>query len=220
MNNYTPLKITLYLENGFCNIADMPFDGILSRLYFDERVENGTFDGNYEPVIPFLKRTDGIYHTSTPQYVINSLGNITFFKAFDLNTYLETGHKKSIQKQTLGGKSGRYKSFILNYELVYTDKIEYYVCGDFEYISKLLVGLRFIGKKASLGWGKISHIDIKEIEEDLSLIKNGVPMRNLPDTDKFNTLPNIAKVLLRLQPPYWKKNRDVSLVSTTKKEVV
>ena len=72
-------------------------------------------------------------------------------------------------------RSGRYKQHKVEFELIYTDKITYYLNGDYEYIEKLLQHLNFVGKKTSIGWGKIFSIEMEELKEDFSLFKNNMP---------------------------------------------
>ena len=36
MNNFVPMRITIYLESGYCKLSNMPFDSILAKLYFQK----------------------------------------------------------------------------------------------------------------------------------------------------------------------------------------
>lgn len=100
----------------------------------------------------------------------------------------------------------------VEFELIYTDKIIYYVHGDYEYIEKLLENLNFIGKKTSIGWGKIFSIEMEELKEDYSLFKDGSPSRHLPNISKYKKT-NMYKVNIPLTPPYWRACNDIALVS-------
>jgi CRISPR type IV-associated protein Csf3 len=208
---FIPLKITINLENSFCKLSDMPFDSILAKLYFQEQINNKTFNGDYEQPLPFLKMSDGIYHTSKPFYNVKYIFTDTICKHFDFLTYASLGGDTTHHKTLQNKKSGRYKNHVIKYELISTDYIIYYINGDFNMICSLLSKLNYIGKKCSLGWGKISNIDICECDEDYSLYKNGIASRHLPNIKNYNS-KYMAKVNMPLMPPYWKQSEDISLI--------
>ena len=106
--------------------------------------------GNFKQ-LPFLKMSDGIYHTSKPFYEISHISNETIIKKFNLDLYLELEGDMSNAPTITNNRSGRYKQHKVEFELIYTDKITYYLNGDYEYIEKLLQHLNFIGKKTLLG---------------------------------------------------------------------
>lgn len=212
MDSFTPMMITIYLENGYCKLSDMPFDSILAKLYFQQEINNGTFDGDYYKQLPFLKMSDGIYHTSKPFYEISHISNESFVKTFDLKLFLSLNGDMKGEKTILDKTSQRYKYYINRYEIIHTEKITYYVNGNYSKICDLLKNLNYIGKKVSLGWGKILKIDIISIKEDLSLFINNIPSRHLPNIEKYNTLPNLFKTLMPLTPPYWLNHTNEALV--------
>lgn len=211
MQKHTPIKITIYLENGHCKLSNMPFDSILAKLYFQEEINNDTFDGDYYKQLPFLKMSDGVYHTSKPFYEINHISNETIIKSFDLDLYLELQGDMGNASTITNNSSGRYKQHKVEFELINTDKITYYVNGDYEYIENLLQNLNFIGKKTSIGWGKIFSIEMEELKEDYSLFKDNIPSRHLPDIPKYKS-KNVYKVNIPLTPPYWRACNDIALV--------
>lgn len=212
MDSFTPMMITIYLENGYCKLSNMPFDSILAKLYFQQEINNGTFDGDYYKMLPFLKMSDGIYHTSKPFYEISHIANETIIKSFNIDLYLELKGDMTNAPTITNNRSGRYKQHKVEFELVYTDKIIYYLNGDYEYIEKLLQNLNFIGKKTSIGWGKIFSIEMEELKEDYSLFKDGKASRHLPDIPKYNNT-NMYRLNIPLTPPYWRSCNDIALVS-------
>lgn len=212
MNNFIPMMITIYLENGFCKLSNMPFDSILAKLHFQQEMNNGTFDGDYYKQLPFLKMNDGIYHASKPFYEISHISNETIIKSFNLDLYLELQGDMSNAPTIKNNKSGRYKQHKVEFELIYTDKITYYANGHFEYIEKLLQNLNFIGKKTSIGWGKVFSIEIEELKEDFSLFRDNTQSRHLPDIPKYRS-KDVYKVNIPLTPPYWRTCNDIALVS-------
>ena len=212
MDSFTPMMITIYLENGYCKLSNMPFDSILAKLYFQQEINNGTFDGNYYKPLPFLKMNDGIYHTSKPFYKISHIANETIIKSFNLDLYLELKGDMTHSAKILNPNTNNLRQHKVEFELIYTDKITYYVNGDYEYIEKLLQHLNFIGKKTSIGWGKIFSIEMEELKKDYSLFKDGSPSRHLPDISKYKKT-NMYKANIPLTPPYWRACNDIALVS-------
>ena len=212
-SNHVALKITLHLENKFCKLSDMPFDGVLAKLYFQEKINAKAFFGDFSEQLPFLKMSDGIYHASRPIYKINHIFNETINKSFDVSMFIEMDGHRKYNKSFQNIRSGVYKKHLVTYELLHTDSIIYYANGDFTVIAQLLSNLNHIGKKVSLGWGKVHKIEIEEISEDFSILKNGLPMRHLPDIEKYR-FKDMTKTLMPLVHPYWKYNNDIALVYT------
>lgn len=206
-----PLKITINLENNFCKISDMPFDSILAKLYFQQEINDKTFNGDYCKQLPFLKMSDGIYHTSKPTYQISYIGNETIIKSFNLNMFINLDGDMTHSKTITNISSGRFKKHKIDFEVIFTDKIVYYICANYDVVKELLSNLNYIGKKVSLGWGKIKSLEIEEMEKDFSLYKDNVPNRHLPNLKKYQN-KDMKKVFIPLTPPYWQVNDDISLV--------
>jgi len=211
MFNHIPLLITIYLENNFCKLSEMPLDSILAKLYFQQQINENIFDGNYYQELEFLKKSDGVYHTSKPFYKILHISNDSIIKNFTIPLFVQLDGNHEYEKRVSNRRSDRYKKHIQNFELIYTEKIQYYACGDFDIIKTLLSNLNYIGKKASLGWGKILKIEIEEIENDYSLFKHNKAMRHLPNIKKYQNATMYA-ANIPLTPPYWKQTNDLALV--------
>ena len=189
----------------------MPFDSILAKLYFQQKINDKIFDGNYSQQLPFLKMSDSIYHTSNPIYEISHISNETIIKSFNLDMFIDLDGDMTHHKTITNNRSGRYKQHKVDFEVIFTKQIVYYICADYEIIQQLLSKLNYIGKKVSIGWGKIKSIDIEEIDEDLSLYMDKIPNRHLPNTKKYQA-KNMKKVFIPLTPPYWKTTDDIALV--------
>ena len=136
----------------------------------------------------------------------------TIIKSFNLDLYLELQGDMSNAPTIKNNRSGRYKQHKVEFELIYTDKITYYANGHFEYIEKLLQNLNFIGKKTSIGWGKVFSIEIEELKEDFSLFRDNTQSRHLPDIPKYRS-KDVYKVNIPLTPPYWRACNDIALVN-------
>ena len=213
MQSHIPMKISIELENKSVILANNPVDGIIARLYFDKQKAQGTFNGNYSQKLNFLTMSDGIYHCSNPIDKVNFIDNDLLTKNFDNQMFNEFGDKPD--SSTVHNKlSGKYKSWLETYETTNVDKVYFYLHGDFEVISTLFENLRYIGKKASLGYGKIAKIQVEEIENDYSLVKDNQAMRHLPNIKKYQNLENKNKALMPLTHPYWKRanNKQVCIL--------
>lgn len=203
------MKITIRLQHKEILIANNPFDGVLARIYFDKQKEEGTFNGDYKQKLDFLTMSDGVYHTSNPIYRINFFGNEFLTKSFDNKLYTEIG-KQPFKKNLHNKQSGQFKSWLESYEKSNVDEVVYFVKGDFEIISSLLENLRYLGKKPSIGYGKVESIAIDEIDEDYSLVKDNKAMRPLPGINKYKDTVYMAKGYHNLTHPYWERGNESS----------
>lgn len=59
--------------------------------------------------------------------------------------------------------------------------VGFYGCGDLYRVESLLRRLPGMGRKASRGYGAIVEVDIEPVEKDYALIKDGKPMRPIPE---------------------------------------
>ena len=211
MGRYVNLKITFKMSpNSDVVLPNSAFDSILARLYFDKQKSENSFNGDYDQELPFLEKSDGVYHTSFPIAKIKAFQNRTIAKSFDKVGFASIGGK--INSEIEDTQRGRYKAWFESFEAMIVDKVVYYVRGDIDIIYDLLKGLRYLGKKASIGMGKIKETIIEEIKDDYSLVQNNSPMRNLPLVEKYYNLNNSSRVLMPLNPPYWKNYRSVECI--------
>jgi len=207
MGAFKNLEITISLANAVClDKNNGAFDSVLAVLYFNSLKNKREFDGNYQQRLEFLDMSDGVYHTSFP--VINGIKYFQkeqLIKKFDHDIYAKYGvitAKNSKGVSNVNTITGKNKNSFFSYERVLADSVTYYVRGDKDVIEKLLKKLKFLGKKSSLGWGKISKIEIKEIEYDYSIVKYNKLMRNIPVDNSFG-IDGDCVALFRLTHPYW-----------------
>ena len=100
--------------------------------------------------------------------------------------------------------SGGFKSYYEERNLLLTDFLVFHAYGNKEEVERLLNQLSGVGKKLAVGFGRISRVEIDEIEADYSLFTpNEKPSRNLPAED----FPNLKAQIIasRSMPPYWSK---------------
>jgi len=116
---FTPMKITIHLEDGLCKLSDMPCDSILAKLYFQQQINSNTFDGDYSQHLSFLKYSDGMYHTSKPHYRISHISNEMITKKFDYKYFIILNGDISSEKTLSNKVSGRYKNHLISYEVAH-----------------------------------------------------------------------------------------------------
>lgn len=145
-----------------------------------------------------LQSTDGVFHGSRmlcdPLFPI---GPVLFFQSInnerredDLpNGWLDTRAYKGTPvdvSKIRNGDSSR-GSFSVKMDS-YTPfgrgalwKAGFYGCGDMTMTESLLRVLPGIGRKAARGYGAIVDVDMEPVDEDCSLIRDGKPMRPIPE---------------------------------------
>lgn len=77
-----------------------------------------------------------------------------------------------------------------------------YAIGDRKRIKDLFRrNLRYLGQKKHRGAGRVENWNIEIVEDDYSLIRDGLAMRWLPNPDGLREV--------RLRPPYWNNNNRI-----------
>ena len=152
-----------------------------------------------------LKKTDDVYHSSIGIYSDNAkLYRDTIYKRFtDKETYKLT---KKQQQGRIKTNQGHFKDFMINLPILITDEITFYCNGDKSEIKRLLAHLTSIGKKTSIGGGKIHKIRISETTEDYSFFKDNNIMRPIPTKMKIPIFEGMVFQQQPYKPPYWDKN--------------
>jgi len=208
------LKITLKLSSHAA-ISDNPLDGLLAKLWFEKLKKTDSFNGDYFQTLPFLELDkEGFYHISYPVYETKLLTNQEIHKAFMAKEFIKHYPYKKVTGTMFDVSRGKYKSYVSPFERQQIDDVVFYLRGDEKEIKDLLSNLKFIGKKSGYGWGKISTIEIKNIKEDCSVVKDGVLMRNIPKGSEYECKIDKNKCktayrLMQLTHPYWDRGREV-----------
>lgn len=213
--NYTPLKIVFNIASPlYLTSPWLHFDSILSYLCFrdalgdlfyilptDEIIDTSQMD------LP-LKKTNDVYHASIGIY--DNIYTLKTDKVYKRFTDKETYHlTRKQQKGRIKINQGHFKDFIILLPTVITDKITFYCNGDKKEITRLLSHLHNIGKKSSIGGGRIHSINITEIEEDYSFFKDNQVMRTIPVTMKLPLVEGMTFQQATYKPPYWDKKEKV-----------
>ncbi|MDQ1339792.1 MAG: hypothetical protein QG567_946 [Campylobacterota bacterium] len=112
-------------------------------------------------------------------------------------------------------QSGEFKRFDLAFETMQVDSVYFYVRGDRDYIEKLCKEVKYIGKKASAGYGWIKGFAIETIEADKSfMVDEFTPSR--PLSFKNYDIDSKKVAYYRTLPPYYdKKNQELCYMPTS-----
>ena len=211
-DEYTPLQIVMdvippiYIASPWLHL-----DSILSYLCLRDALGDLFYCMPTEETIDVsllnlpLKRTSDVYHSSVGIYANNvKLYRDTIYKRFtDKETHKLT-HRQ--QKGRIKTNQGHFKDFMINLPIIITDTITFYCNGDKKELERLLSHLTSIGKKTSIGGGRIRNITITETNEDYSFFKDNCIMRPIPATMDVPVFEGMIFQQQPYKPPYWDKN--------------
>ena len=210
--DYTPLKIKMeVIPPVYITSPWLHLDSILSYLCLRDALEDLFYSMPTEETIDIslldlpLKKTIDVYHSSVGIYANNSkLYKDTIYKRFtDKETYKLTIKQ---QKGRIKTNQGHFKDFMINLPILITDTVIFYCNGDKKELNRLLNHLTNIGKKGSIGGGRINKIHITETPEDYSFFKDGQIMRPIPSTMDVPVFEGMIFQQQPYKPPYWDKN--------------
>ena len=208
-DDYTPLQIVMdvippiYIASPWLHL-----DSILSYLCLRDALGDLFYCMPTEETIDVsllnlpLKRTSDVYHSSVGIYANNvKLYRDTIYKRFtDKETHKLT-HRQ--QKGRIKTNQGHFKDFMINLPIIITDTITFYCNGDKKELERLLSHLTSIGKKTSIGGGRIRNITITETNEDYSFFKDNCIMRPIPATMDVPVFEGMIFQQQPYKPPYW-----------------
>lgn len=150
-----------------------------------------------------LKKTGDVYHSSVGQYDQAYLFKDTIYKRFtDKESYHLT--KKQCQGRVKTNQ-GHFKDFMIDLPMIVTNEITFYCNGDRADIERLLQHLVQIGKKTSIGGGRVHKIYVESVEEDYSFFRDGEIMRPIPTEMNIPLAEGMTFQRQPYKPPYWDK---------------
>lgn len=209
--NYEPLKVVFYLTQPiYTTNAWLNLDSIVYMLCFREALGEDFYNLPTNKIVRYddletpVMKTDDMFHTSVGKFEDKSLLKIDkIYKRFtDKETRILTDNKN---KGKIKVNQGYYKDFLINLPAVYTKSISFYTNADKEELTRLLSHLQGIGKKTSIGGGKIKEIKIKSTDTDYSFYKDGEVMRCIPTkyAKHIPLKPGMSFSIQAYKPPYW-----------------
>ena len=211
-DDYIPLEVKIeVIPPVYITSPWLHLDSILSYLCLRDALEDLFYSMPTEETIDIslldlpLKKTIDVYHSSVGIYSDNSkLYRDTIYKRFtDKETYKLTRRQ---QKGRIKTNQGHFKDFMINLPILITDTVTFYCNGDKQELLRLLNHLTNIGKKGSIGGGRINKVIIDETKEDYSFFKEGKIMRPIPSTMDVPVFPGMIFQQQPYKPPYWDKN--------------
>ena len=211
--NFVPFEITFTLQTPI--VLSHPwinFDGIIAHILL-RKILGALFRSlpTNMPVEVFsrlrlpIKRTHAcgytIYHASISFFEYNNFFATTIYKRFDNKhiSLVKLKHKK------IRRGSGHFKDYMIRLAYIPTKTVLFYANGDVEEIASLIDALPGLGKKVAIGYGFVKSYTINEIDEDISIINEGLAMRPIPvDLIDMHRHPTDA-TMLAYKFPYWAK---------------
>ena len=209
--NYSSLEIVMdVIPPIYITSPWLHLDSILSYLCLRDALDDLFYCLPTEEIIDIslldipLKKTADVYHSSVGIFSNPKLYKDTIYKRF---TDKET-HKLTRKQQTgrIKTNQGHFKDFMINIPILITNKITFYCNGDKSEINRLLSHLTRIGKKTSIGSGRIKKITINDLSEDYSFFKDNCIMRPIPATMDVPVFEGMIFQKQPYKPPYWDKN--------------
>lgn len=195
------LKITFNISSPLLMSRYTTIDSILLYHYFRAKKSDGNKDALE---CDFIAQENGtlsgsIWFVDDETTISLQPSYITKKPDFE---YLNDHRKKPV-KYNEG--SGNFKNFLIWNELMIIPKIHFYIRGKREKIEELLKYVSFIGKKASIGYGKVESFEIEVVDDDKGFILNdSTPSKPLPLDFE---LPCNKVAYWNRKPPYWDKTR-------------
>lgn len=112
---------------------------------------------------------------------------------------------------------GNYRNQMSSYTAYDTKAIWFSGCGDIDKIRWLLEDLDGIGTKRSIGYGKVSRVDVHQTDADRAGLRftDGTPARPIPiETWEGDSGIDCERALETYSPPYWNGVRVVCALPT------
>lgn len=209
--NYSSLEIVMdVIPPIYITSPWLHLDSILSYLCLRDALDDLFYCLPTEEIIDIslldipLKKTADVYHSSVGIFSNPKLYKDTIYKRFtDKETHKLT-HRQ--QKGRIKTNQGHFKDFMINLPILITDNVTFYCNGDKKELKRLLSHLTNIGKKGSIGGGRINKVIINETTEDNSFFKDGKVMRPIPATMDVPVFEGMIFQQQPYKPPYWDKN--------------
>ena len=201
-----PLKITFRMQTPVClSYPWIHFDAIVAHLKQRQMDSHGLRSLPSKRVVKILgerilplKKTAGIYHASVSFFDTSKAFATKIYKRF-CERHLDL---RRVRKKKIDTSRGHFRAFMINLIYIPARTVTFYACGDPDELQQLLRFLPGLGKKIAIGYGFIKDFSIQEINEDYSIVKDGVAMRPIPVPLVHSASDVVA---MAYKPPYWAK---------------
>lgn len=195
------LKITASLTSPYVSTDYIFFDALISSAVWQDMMQDKAFnipenksDIFYIPLpLKQIGTKDPFYSASIgfPKQAVE--GTARWRKQTDIDS------KKKIR---IG--SGEFKRYDMPIPYTSAEEIVFYANGNKAEIERLLYYIPGIGKKRTQGYGNVRTWKVEQSEHDLSIIKEGIPMRPIPVSEAIMlNLKCDVEMFFAYRPPYW-----------------
>jgi CRISPR type IV-associated protein Csf3 len=213
------LEITMRMITPIClTVPFLHLDSILIHrlaLVYYNREYNDLHSTQiidlFEPEFPMpFTKTGVVFNTSSAIFSDEptKIAKITtVYKRFEeshANKIIQQKGRRQFDKVEL--MHGHYKNYAMKLILIESPIVRFYSHGWRTAIQKLLGQLFCLGKKSAYGYGAILKIEVKEIQENWSIVKEGISMRTIPIEmlTEFSDAANMSYSV-----PYWDRSKFV-----------
>jgi hypothetical protein len=197
-----PLEVKIYLKTPIAlGFPWLYLDSILINLKVIEELGESYFTPPPKidsllvdiPDVPIKKWKD-VYVSSVSIFEPSDVG-FQVFQYFKKGDYPFPGGK-------IRRGSGFFKDFYLRVGYLPVRSIKFYCTCEKDEVERLLKKAPAIGKERNIGFGFVKKVEVKEIEHEWGLVKDGLAMRPIPVT-YLREYEDTA--YLAYKPPYWMK---------------
>jgi len=149
------------------------------------------------------------------------IASVSIFEPENVNMYLFSFFKRGdfpFPRGRMSRGSGFFKDFYLKVVYVPALRVRFYATGELEEVRRLAEKAPAVGKERNIGFGFIKKVEVREIEGEWGLVKDGKAMRPIP-VRYLKSFEDAA--LMPCKPPYWsKKSIDLCAVPFTRVELL
>jgi hypothetical protein len=210
-----PLEIVFYLQTpislGFPWIF---FDSLLAHVRLKEELGERYYSLPTKiplggvPDIP-IKRWHDVPVASVSIFEpTTELHTFSFFKRGDF----------PFPRGKISRASGFFKDFYLKVVYVPATRVRFYATGELREVERLVKLVPALGKERNIGFGFVKRVEVREVEHEWGLVKDGIAMRPIPV--KYLRSYEDA-TYMAYKPPYWSKHSvDLCAVPFTRVELL
>lgn len=124
-----------------------------------------------------VQKTNGLYHASQgllPKVRASGLITVTD----DIDPSLLPCQPKKVLNIDTG--SGVWQTYKRKVQYLVADEMVFYSRGEADFVRSALLAIGHLGSYTGLGFGEITDVEIVEIKQDFSFVKNSKVMRSIP----------------------------------------
>lgn len=189
-------RVRFYLDNAFCL---SPFATLDSILAYQAVLERGRFEE--QDKLPLVKVVfgDSFYYKASSWFAdkgtVISRKLTRSYPAETAMRLLPASELKNINRS-----SDIDRQYVLSFQCISSPFVDFLGEGDLEEVKKLAAGLTHLGKKSTVGFGKIRGVECEATGKD-PVLAGSIPLRPLPvSTIKLDWQ---GKAPVGYRPPYW-----------------